>query len=207
MNLSSIVPYIGYLASIFLILSLSVLNDVKFRIFNSLGCIFFIIYGFSFNAWPVILTNTILLFINIFYLRKLYLHRENFELVEIKSNDPFIEKFIAFYKDDISKFYPSFTSIAMQGNINFVVLRDLVIANIFSAKILENGDAKILINYTIPKYRDYKASKFIFGKKHQTLIGKGVRRILYDTTLNEKYKTYFKVMQFENDGKQFFKKL
>ncbi len=207
MNLLSIAPYIGYLASIFLILSLSVRSDIKFRILNTFGCICFIVYGFAFNAWPVILTNTILLFINIFYLRKLYLHRENFELVEIKYNEPLIEKFITFYKVDISTFYPSFTSAAMEGNINFVVLRDLVIANIFSAKMLDNGDAMVLINYAIPKYRDYKVSKFLFSKKQQTLISKGVKRILYDTNLNEKYKTYFRVMNFENDGDQFFKRL
>jgi hypothetical protein len=205
--LQQIAPYIGYLASLFLIISLSVNGDIKFRIYNLCGCICFIFYGFIFNALPVILTNTILLFINIYYINKLYKHREDFELIEISGNEKLVEKFIAFYKDDIGKFYPRFSAEQLKGNINFIVLRDLVITNIFSAKVLSNGDALVQINYTIKKYRDYKVSKFIFEKKQKELGAKGIKRILYENALAEKYATFFKVMQFKNDGKYFYKSI
>ncbi len=203
--LQQIAPYVGYLASLFLIISLSVNGDIKFRIYNLCGCICFIFYGFIFNAWPVILTNTILLFINIYYINKLYKHREDFELIEISGDEKLIEKFIAFYKDDIREFYPDFIASQLHGNINYIVLRDLVIANIFSAKVLENGDALVHINYTIKRFRDYKVSKFLFEKKQQELGAKGIKRILYDNALAKKYAAFFKVMQFENDGKYFYK--
>lgn len=192
MTTPQIAEYIGYLASVFLIISLSVNGDVKFRMYNLLGCICFIIYGFLFNAWPVILTNTILLFINIYYLNKLYKHRENFELVEIKLDDPLIQKFVQFYKDDIAAFYPDFNLTKLEGNINFIVLRDLVIANIFSAKQIKDGDALVEINYTIKKYRDYKVSKFIFEKKQLVLSTKGIKRILYNNSLQKITKSFLK---------------
>jgi hypothetical protein len=205
--LQQIAPYIGYVASLFLIISLIVHGDIKFRLYNLLGCVCFIVYGFAFHAFPVILTNTILFGINFFYLRKLYRHREDFELIEISGDEKLIEKFIAFYKDDIREFYPDFNATQLHGNINYIVLRDLVIANIFSVKVLENGDALVQINYTIKKYRDYKVSKFLFEKKQKELGGKGIKRILYDNALAEKYAPFFKIMQFENDGKYFYKSI
>jgi hypothetical protein len=203
--LQQIAPYIGYLASLFLVISLIVHGDIKFRLYNLLGCACFIFYGFIFHAFPVILTNVILFVINFFYLLKLYRHREDFELIEIKGDEKLIEKFIAFYKNDIASFYPNFDTAQLAGNINYIVLRDLVIANIFSVKVLDNGDALVLINYTIKKYRDYKVSKFLFEKEQLELSTKGIKRILYDNVLAEKYTKFFKVMNFENDGKYFYK--
>lgn len=178
---------------------------MKFRVYNLLGGVCFIVYGFVFNVWPVIITNSILFCINVFYINKLHQHREDFELIEIKGDEKLIEKFIAFYKNDIDSFYPNFDAAQLVGNINYIVLRDLVIANIFSVKVLDNGDALVLINYTLKKYRDYKVSKFLFEKEQKELSTKGIKRILYDNTLVNKYAKFFKVMQFANDGKYFFK--
>ncbi len=202
-----IATYIGYLASVLLIISLSVHGDAKFRVYNLLGCICFIVYGIILLAWPVILTNAILLFINIYYLIKLYKHRENFDIIELTGKEVLVEKFITFNKMDIEQFYPNFNTGALEGNINFMVLRDLVIANIFSVKKIDNGDAIVIINYTIKKYRDYKISKFLFDKKQLQLSTKGIKRILYPIALKEKFAKFFKVMHFENDGNYFFKKL
>ena len=32
------------------------------------------------------------------------------------------------------------------------------------------GEANVLINYTIPKYRDYKVGRFIFGQEKEKLL-------------------------------------
>ncbi len=202
-----IAPYIGYIASLFLIVSLVVHGDLKFRLYNSLGCVAFIIYGIAFNAWPVILTNALLLVINIYYLNKLYKHRENFELIEFAVDDKLIATFLKFYKTDIATYFPDFAEAQLKGNFNFVVLRDLVIANIFSAHIAENGDASVVINYTIKNYRDFKVGKFIFEKEKQNLISKHVKRIVYKNVHNKSHETFLKVHGFTKDGETYFKKL
>lgn len=65
------IEYVGYLASIFLGISLIVKDSLKFRIFNSLGCLAFVIYGIMLKANPVILANGILLVLNVFQLIKM----------------------------------------------------------------------------------------------------------------------------------------
>jgi hypothetical protein len=202
-----IAPYIGYLASLFLVISLLVNGDIKFRIYNGLGSVAFIVYGILFNAWPIILTNIILLIINIIYLNKLYRYRENFELIEFAGDEKLILKFLAFYDADINRYFPEFTAEQLESNYNFVVLRDLVIANVFSTTIANNGDATVVLNYTTKKYRDYKVSKFIFEKEKQQLISKGAKRIVYNKIHHKNYKTLLAINGFVNEGDSYVKQL
>lgn len=195
--LLQIAPYFGYLASLFLIIALLVNGDIKFRIYNILGTISFIIYGIIFSAWPVLLTNVILFFINIYYLRKLYAHKEDFELIEFSGDEKLALKFLHFYKEDIKTYFPDFNETQLKGNLNFVVLRDLVIANIFSTQVLENGDAVVMLNYTTKKYRDFKVGKFIFEREKQYLISKGIKRIVYYNAANKSHIHYLKTLDFK----------
>ena len=194
--LLQIAPYFGYLASLFLIIALLVNGDVKFRIYNILGTISFIIYGIIFSAWPVLLTNVILFFINIYYLLKLYAQKEDFELIEFNGDEKLALKFLHFYEADIKTYFPDFNETQLRGNLNFVVLRDLVIANIFSALLLENGDAVVALNYTTKKYRDYKVGKYIFEREKQFLISKGIERIVYKNVNNKSHTHYLKTLGF-----------
>ena len=205
--LLQIAPYFGYLASLFLIIALLVNGDIKFRIYNILGTISFIIYGIIFSAWPVLLTNVILFFINIYYLRKLYAHKEDFELIEFSGDEKLALKFLHFYREDIKTYFPDYKEAQLKGNLNFVVLRDLIIANIFSAQVLENGDAVVVLNYTTKKYRDFKVGKFIFEREKQNLILKGIARIVYKNVDNKSHMYYLKTLGFLAHERGFAKQL
>lgn len=191
----------GYIASVLLAISLLVNNDLKFRWLNTLGCFAFIFYGILISAFPVILTNSILLLINAFYLIKIYRTDENFDLLEINRDDKMIKKFLFFYRSDIDAFFPEYNYQTEGGSIMFVVLRDLVIANIFSATITDDGNALVNINYTVPKYRDYKVGKFIFDRENKFLISKGVKCITYKKVFNKNHERFLKVMGFEKTSK------
>lgn len=96
--LQQIAPYFGYLASLLLALGLLVNNDLKFRLLNTAGNIAFIIYGVVLGAMPIILTNSILLAINLYYLYKIYNRKEYFELLEFSSGGIMIDRFLSFIK-------------------------------------------------------------------------------------------------------------
>jgi len=195
-----IATILGYAASVLLAISLLVNNDLKFRWLNTLGCTFFIVYGIIINAFPVILTNTILFLINVIYLVKLYNAREDFELIEFKGSEKLVYKFLSFYKKDIEKFFPGFIHEQNEHNLNFVVLRDLVIANIFMARLDDDGKAWVQINYTVEKYRDYKVGEFIFKREQRFLLSKGVREIIYQSVLNKNHENFIKVMGFTRNS-------
>ena len=205
--LQIIAPYFGYLASLALIIALLVSTEIKFRFYSIAGNVFFMVYGTVFNAWPVLITNAILFFINIYYLYKLYGHKEDFELISFKGDEQLAQKFLLFYQKDIASYFPGFEPTQIEGNLNFVVLRDLVIANIFSAPVSPEGDAVVIINYTVKKYRDYKIGKFIFEKEKQFLLSHGAKRIVYDKVSNKGHADFLKVAGFERQGDGFVKEL
>jgi len=195
--LQQITPYFGYLASLCLIIALLVNNDLKFRWFNTFGNIFFIVYALVLNAVPVLITNVLLLGINAYYLFRVYRRQENFDMLSFKGDEKMAQKFIRFYQGDIASYFPSFTPSVLQDNFNFVVTRDLVIANMFSAKVLANGDAVVALNYTLQKYRDYKVGTYIFEKEKDFMIANGVKRIVYTDVPNKNHRRFLKVMGFE----------
>ena len=192
-----IIETIGYVASILLAISLIVNNDLKFRWINAGGCLFFIIYGVFISAWPIIITNSFLLAINIFYLIKIYNSHEDFDLIEFQGTEKLVKKFLDFYSLDIHDYFPEFKHEINEEQINFVVLRDLVIANIFIAQLLPDGAAIIKLNYTVPKYRDYKVGTFIFKKDRMFLLSKGIKEIVYEKVANKKHLHFLKRMGFQ----------
>ncbi len=71
----SITEWIGYLASLVLMISFLMKDINNLRIVNSTGCLLFVIYGFLLaTSWPIIISNIFILGINVFYLTKNYLN-------------------------------------------------------------------------------------------------------------------------------------
>ena len=67
----SITEWVGYLASLVLMVSFIMKNINALRIINSIGCFLFVVYGFMLaTSWPIIITNVFILGVNIFYLTK-----------------------------------------------------------------------------------------------------------------------------------------
>lgn len=187
---------LGYLASALLAYSLIVTNAIKFRWLNILGCFAFITYGAVIAAFPVLLANCILLCINIYQLVKLYQSKEIFKLITVTTNNKIVEHFIDFYKVDIKKYFPNGDLEIKENMFAFVVLRDLVIANIFIANLDQNGNAFVEINYTIPHYRDFKIGKFLFTKEKNHLIEQGVKKVIYHKPLEKNHEQFIVKMGF-----------
>lgn len=67
----ALTEWVGYLASVVLMISFLMKNINTLRIINSFGAVLFIIYGIMLAiSWPIIITNTFILGVNIFYLNK-----------------------------------------------------------------------------------------------------------------------------------------
>ena len=190
------VVLIGYLASAILAISLMMSNALRFRWLNIAGNICFITYGIFIMAFPIIVANSILLCINIYQLVKLLTFKETFHQVAFTSGDAFIEKFLTFYHNDIESYFPNYQFTTSDNRICFVVLRDLVIANLFVARIDHAGNAVVEINYTVPHYRDFKVGRFIFDKEKEYLLAHGVHSIVYEQVANKNHEHFIKVMGF-----------
>lgn len=65
----TITEWVGYAASLALIISFMMKNINALRIINSLGSILFVVYGILLQtSYPIIITNGFILMVNIYYL-------------------------------------------------------------------------------------------------------------------------------------------
>lgn len=64
--------YIGYLASLMVLVSFTMKNVKTLRMVNMVGCILFILYGFLMPSLriglPIIIANAAILVVNLYYL-------------------------------------------------------------------------------------------------------------------------------------------
>ena len=67
----SLTEMVGYVAMALLLVSFMMKDVTKLRIINSFGCGFFIAYGAMLvTSWPIIITNSAIISINLYYLTK-----------------------------------------------------------------------------------------------------------------------------------------
>ncbi len=164
-----------------------------------MGSLAFVCYGILIQAFPIVLTNGVLFAINMFFLFKIYRKQEKFDLVEFSNDAALIPKFLSFYQKDIETYFPGFIMGAGENEIRFVVLRDIVVANLFVATVNPHGDAFVKINYTVPKYRDYKVGRFLFDEGKEFLHNKGIKRIIYLQVSNTQHEKFLQVMGFKKE--------
>lgn len=67
-----LIEWVGYIASLLIVISLMMTSIIKLRIINSIGCLLFVIYGIYVSAYPVVISNALIIIINIYNLYKLY---------------------------------------------------------------------------------------------------------------------------------------
>ncbi|MDN3653144.1 uroporphyrinogen decarboxylase [Thalassotalea ponticola] len=64
----------GFVASVVVAVSLMMKNIVHLRIANMIGCAMFSAYGFIIGSLPVGCMNAFIMFVNIYYLTKMYIN-------------------------------------------------------------------------------------------------------------------------------------
>ena len=65
----NLIEIIGYSASALLIVSFMLRDITNLRLVNTLGCAFFVAYGFMLgNNWPIIIPNVFIMGVNLYHL-------------------------------------------------------------------------------------------------------------------------------------------
>jgi hypothetical protein len=60
----------GYIGTLFVLYSFTIENIFKLRLINSIGAIFWVVYGIGIMAWPTIIVNTSVLIIHLIWFIK-----------------------------------------------------------------------------------------------------------------------------------------
>lgn len=66
-----LIEWVGYLASVLIAVSMFMKDIIKLRFINLVGSLCFVIYGLIIKAYPVALTNIVIVIVNLYYLYKI----------------------------------------------------------------------------------------------------------------------------------------
>jgi hypothetical protein len=190
----SLVEWIGYIASLIVLISLVMSSVKRLRWINLTGSLIFAVYGVLISSYPVAVMNLGIVLVNTYYLYQIYSKKDLFELIPIQDH-AYFEHFIDVYKKDMSEFINLSHDIKQEGLIKFFVYRNAVPAGLFIGKPMADGKLDIWVDYTTPMYRDFKIAEYIYTKKKQVFMDQGYKK-LYTKPGHERHNKYLEKMGF-----------
>ena len=198
MNLS-VYELIGYIGSLIVLISIMMSSVVKLRIVNVIGAIVSLVYGLLIHAYPIVALNGVLVLINIVLLIRVVSQSDEYQMVATDVNDPMYQYFLEYYGQDILQFFPDFDPQVQADEIYFVCC-NAVPAGLLIARRMSEYAVEILLDYSIPKYRDYSLGQYQFRQ----LTHKGYHKAVFHGKY-EKHIKYLDKMGFIKEGNNYIK--
>lgn len=154
---------VGYLASLLVVLSLAQTRVLWLRLLSLSGSVVFTTYGLLIDSWPLVITNSVIVILNLYFLWRIQTGREEFSLLELAPDSPYLIRFLEFHADDIAAAQPDFTGVRATDTV-VMVLRDMVPAVVVVGRAREE-EFRVYLDYAIPSYRDFKAGKWLYDRR------------------------------------------
>ena len=197
--------WIGYAASLIVAISLVMSSIVKFRWINLLGSALFAAYGFLIQAWPVCFFNTAIVFINLYFLYKIYAKKDEFKIIETSDKELLLHEFVNFNKKEIEKISPDFDFNLSDKEYNYFITRNMALVGLFLAHLESDTVLKIDLDFVTPQYRDFKNGAFLYNSLQSSFEKSGIDTIKA-IAKTEAHANYLKEMGFKNEDNHQFTK-
>lgn len=192
----------GYLGSVLIAISLMMSNIKRLRWINLAGAAVFSIYGLMIGAIPVFLLNGWIVFVDVYYLVRMYQFRDDFDMVRLSSvHTPLFQLLMKRYGDDLRIYFPKATLEAMEKATAMLIFRNMKPVGLFVYQSVQGqpGTIEVLVDYVIPQERDFKTAQYLFT--HHT---SELRRLDIKTVISKSERPqhieYLKKVGFKSEG-------
>lgn len=196
--------WLGYLASVVTAISLLMSRPLRLRWLNLVGSAIFSVYGVLIQAYPVALFNGLIVFIDAYYIYKIYSSASNFAAVKISGDDGVLRVFLNNFSDDIKNLFPGFDDDFKRSDFIALQMRDMEVCGII-AGVKNGNELNIDIDYTSPNNRDYKPGNNLY-RNSSFLKDNGVTK-LWASPKTQNHQDYLVKMGFVLDNGRFSKLL
>ncbi len=166
----SLLEWIGYAASLIVLVSLLMTSVKRLRWINLFGSLIFAVYGILIGAIPVGAMNAGIVLINAYFIYQMYAKKDYFTLMQMTNETEYFNHFMSFY-------------------------RNTVPAGLFVCKVIQPSTLEILVDYVTPAYRDFKIGRFLFEEQKDFFKNQGYSKLISKPG-NEKHQNYLKKMGF-----------
>ncbi len=190
-----LLEWIGYIASLIVLVSLLMSSVKKLRWINLFGALIFGLYGFMIGSMPTGIMNLGIVIIDAYYLYRMYLSKEYLRILPIDEDTEYLKYFLDFYKKDIGNYMDVSKVDFSKAKVKLYLLRNMNPAGVFVCDEYDKHTLEIVFDYVIPLFRDFKIGSFVFGKQKIYFLSKGYDRFVVFSE-NKDHIKYIKKMGF-----------
>ena len=200
MDTELIYELIGYAASLLVAISLMMSGIVKLRLVNMAGAITFTIYGILINSMPVAFMNAFIVIVNIYHLANIFQKKTEFELIEVDPDNPVLNRFLTYHKEEISGQQPAF-DFGKSYPFNLMIFNKMVPVGVLSGR----KDGHVLnvdLDFVVPSHRDFKAGEYLYKDRKDFFLENGIG-IIQAKQGDQSHNQYLRKMGFsksDSDG-------
>lgn len=202
MSTSMMIEIAGYIGSTLVVVSMLMSSVVKLRLINTIGSMISATYALIIHSYPLALMNICLIIINVYNLVKLLKSDKEYDLVNGKEDDRFLDYFLDHYREDILKYFPAKSLSLEKADEIYMVCCNATPAGVLLGTKKESGVLELVLDYSTPVYRDCSVGKFLYAK----LAEQGYRSLVCSQP-KEEHKSYLTKMGFVNENGAYVKKL
>lgn len=203
MDTSMLIEIFGYLGSALVVVSMLMASVVKLRVINTVGSIISGTYALIIGSFPLALMNFCLIVINVYNLFRLLKSDKQYDLVEGNTDDAFLEYFLNRYKEDIRFYFPGFKMNQSWKGQAYVVCCNGNPAGVLLGTEKSEGVIDVVIDYSIPAYRDCSVGKYLYSK----LPNKKIHTLVFAQEESQAHISYMTKMGFAKEKGVYVKKL
>lgn len=169
------IDWFGHTASVVILVSLTMRSIVKLRWINMVGGAMFSAFGFMIGSMPVALLNLGIVFIDMYYLYRLYNDKDEFAVVEAEVTSKYFHHFLTKNSEGIAEYFqiPEFE----ENQKAYYFLRNNNTAGILIGRSITSKVFFIDVDYVTEKYRDFKIGMHFLGESRISKILKGYEEL------------------------------
>ena len=192
--LARMIEAVGYLGSALVVTSLLMTRILRLRTLGLAGATTFLTYGLLIGSVPIAITNSVIMIINATFLWRATRVEEWFSLLELRPDSRYLEELLRFHRDDILNYQPDWSGQVAESDLVALVLRDMQPAMVIVSRVVDDV-LELRLDYAIPRFRDYRMGKFLYGSNSTFFADKGITSITASGT-TKKHARYLERMGF-----------
>jgi hypothetical protein len=187
---------IGYLASLLVVVSLSMTSVVRLRMISLAGSVAFVVYASLIGSVPIVVTNIAIACLNIWFLWRELSGGRDLGAIIVPPDSPFLLDFLHHHADEIEGFQPD-SDPSERATFAMVLTRDGLPAGVVLGE-RDGSTLDITIDFVVRAYRDSRLGRWLYGPGARVFKPAGIDRITATAT-SDAHRSYLDRVGFVYD--------
>ena len=162
MDGETVLQVVGYFSTLLILISFLMTSVLKLRVVNLIGSAIFVVFAFLTKSYPTAIMNVGLCIINIYFILRLLRSKRLTLMLPISLDSAYLRAFEELYREDIHKYFPDFDLTDNRADTAYFVYYDMDPVGLTMGRRTGDGALELLLDYTIPKYRDASVGRFLY---------------------------------------------